>query len=1031
MKFIARSFFTLGLILLVTLATYAQPVTSPTGIDETYRTALELFQTRKFSSAYHEFNKIIKQSEPSSGMFAEATYYKAVCALEMGNRNGKEELEDFIDKYPNSPQISMAHFRLANVEFANKRYRQAMRDYEKVDAYLLPRAESDEYKFKLGYCYLDNGENEKAKTYFYDLKNKRGKFSRAAAYYWAHINYLEGNYETALLEFQKLKDDPQYSGIVPFYTAQIYFMQKKYDEVIKMAPPLLKAASPERKIDISKIIGDSWFQKDQYSKALPYLNDYMKNTEKPTTDDYYIIGMCQYETGDYKQAIANIERATRDKDAVAQNAYYHLAGAYLKDGQKQKAMMAFSNASEMSFDPKIKEDALFQYAKITYELDYSPFNEAIKAFDKYITLYPNSERNDVAYDYLVKVFMTTRNYKDALASLDKIKVKSPAIKKAYQRVAYYRALEFFRDTKLKQAIELFNKSLQYSQYNDELKALSYYWKGEAEYRLNDKEAAILDYRRFQTTAGSYRMKKEYALSNYNIGYAYFDQEKYGQAASWFRKFLTFPHDKDPKQVADAYNRLGDCAYVQRNFQDAIAQYQKAYHMNTYDADYALFQTAFCYGLLHKQQQKINDLNKLQVQFPDSRYRDDAIFETGRAWERAHNDDNAKKSFKNLLVNYPNSPYQPKALLQLGLISFNENDYNNSLSYYKQVVEKYANTPEAKAALTGIRNNYVEMNQVEDYFTYAQSLGKTATPSQSEQDSLLYTSAENLYMKQSPKAMDALTSYLSRFPDGAFAINAHFYRGELYYNQQNLQQAAVDYDYVLSRGDNIFSEPALLKASEIAYREKDYNKALALYTRLEKQSNNSKDNLTALTGILRSNYELKNYQAVTEAGWQIRNTEKVPEEISREAEYKAAKTYLTLNEPTKAYTLFRKLSKDTKTAEGAEAKYQVCKYYYDHNQLKAAENEVMSFIDKNTPHQYWLAKSFILLAHVYEKEGDLFQATHTLQSIIDNYGEPDDGIIKESELYLKDLEAKQKAQSAAQSQQDSVATSSTDSIRSNQ
>lgn len=86
----------------------------------------------------------------------------------------------------------------------------------------------------------------------------------------------------------------------------------------------------------------------------------------------------------------------------------------------------------------------FQYAKITYELDYSPFNEAIKAFDRYITEYPNSEKNDVAYDYLVKVFMTTRNYKDALVSLEKIKVKSPAIKKAYQRVALNRGLNFQR-----------------------------------------------------------------------------------------------------------------------------------------------------------------------------------------------------------------------------------------------------------------------------------------------------------------------------------------------------------------------------------------------------------------------------------------------------------------------------------------------------------------------------------------------------------------------------------------------------------
>jgi len=125
----------------------------------------------------------------------------------------------------------------------------------------------------------------------------------------------------------------------------------------------------------------------------------------------------------------------------------------------------------------------FSICKNTYELDYSPFNEAIKAFDRYISEYPNSEKNDVAYDYLVKVFMTTRNYKDALVSLEKIKVKSPSIKKAYQRVALNRGIEFFRDLKFTEAIQLFNKSLEYGDQSNELRALAYYWRGDANFRL--------------------------------------------------------------------------------------------------------------------------------------------------------------------------------------------------------------------------------------------------------------------------------------------------------------------------------------------------------------------------------------------------------------------------------------------------------------------------------------------------------------------------------------------------------------------
>src|SRR5690606_12808625 len=110
-------------------------------------------------------------------------------------------------------------------------------------------------------------------------------------------------------------------------------------------------------------------------------------------------------------------------DEMAQNAYYHLADCYVKTNEKEKAKMAYDAASKLDFNEKIKEDALFNYAKLTYELSYSPFNETIKAFDKYIELYPNSEKNNEAYTILSEVYMVTKNYKDAITSIEKIKVK--------------------------------------------------------------------------------------------------------------------------------------------------------------------------------------------------------------------------------------------------------------------------------------------------------------------------------------------------------------------------------------------------------------------------------------------------------------------------------------------------------------------------------------------------------------------------------------------------------------------------------
>ena len=50
----------------------------------------------------------------------------------------------------------------------------------------------------------------------------------------------------------------------------------------------------------------------------------------------------------------------------------------------------------------------------------------------------------------------------------------------------------------------------------------------------------------------------------------------------------------------------------------------------------------------------------------------------------------------------------------------------------------------------------------------------------------------------------------------------------------------------------------------------------------------------------------------------------------------------------------------------------------------AENLIFELIDHYAAYDYWVARSFILLADVYMKLDNTFQAKQTLQSIIDNY-----------------------------------------------
>jgi hypothetical protein len=55
----------------------------------------------------------------------------------------------------------------------------------------------------------------------------------------------------------------------------------------------------------------------------------------------------------------------------------------------------------------------------------------------------------------------------------------------------------------------------------------------------------------------------------------------------------------------------------------------------------------------------------------------------------------------------------------------------------------------------------------------------------------------------------------------------------------------------------------------------------------------------------------------------------------------------------------------------------------------AQAEVMDFAKKNTPYQFWLARSFVLLADVYIKQNNDFQAKQYLLSLQKNYKTADE------------------------------------------
>ena len=972
------------LAVVVTTASFAQKTAVYESPGDIYESAFDLFQKEKYGAAQKQFEQVIDQIEaPSSLMKSNAEYYSARCALELFNEDAEDMLKTFIEEHPEHSLVRKAYFQLGKYQYRKKRYRQAIRSLEKVDVYDLNTEEKNEFYFKLAYSYFKSDDYEKAKNNFYKIIQTENEYIDPATYYYGHIAYENGNYETALTNFNKLMDNKIFKPVLPYYITQIYYKQEKYDKLLEIAPGLLDEASKKRKAEIARLIGDAYYTTGRYDKAISYLEVFHNTTQKTKTrDDYYQLAYTYYRSDKYDKAIQQFDKVTTAGDTMAQNAYYHMADCYLETGEKKFAYNAFLSAYKNGSKEDVTKDALFNYAKLAYELSYDPYNEAIKSFQKFIEKYPDDERIDKANSFLVKLFMSTKNYKNALKSLEKIENKSTNLKIAYQQIAYYRGVELFNNQNIKSSISLFQKSMDYN-YDKELYAKAHYWIAEGYYRNKQFNKAIEAYKQFQLTPGAFRLPY-YNESNYNIGYAYFKGEQYGNALTSFRKFLDNTEKKDENNIVqDALLRTGDCYYTNERYADAIETYEKAARTKSRDVDYALYQKAVAEGVLGDFEAKIKTLKTLLEKESKSTYADDAAYEIANTYLIIDNNQNALEYFNKVINNYPNSSKLVKAMQKKGLVYYNTDNYDLALNTFKKIRNRYPGSKESKEALVSIRNIYTNMNKPEAFFKYAKE--NAINLSSDEQDSTMYHASQQIYMDgDCEKAIPGFNKYLSDFPNGIFTLNARYYLADCLYRRGNKDEAAKHYKIIADTSFTRFKEKSVLRLAKIYYNNKNFEEALTYYQDLENIADYKKNILEARKYIMRCYHRLSKNRKAIAAAKLLMKTDKVSDEWVNEAYMTIGKSALAIDSTSTAKSAFSYLTDNLQNELAVEAKYLIAEIEYNEGDLKESENKLFEIINQVPSYDYWIGKSFILIADIYLQRDNVAQAKATLNSIIDNY-----------------------------------------------
>ncbi len=973
----------LSLFLIISLNSFAQRTVYHNNPDKYFNQGKEFFMEGNYAAAQDILSLYLK--EPLVITYQEeAEYMLAASSFHRGLETAGVDLKAFLDRYPESIHRHQIMFYIGSYHFDKKEWKLAKFWFEKSNLDYLSPSEQEDYSFRMAYTNLQLENTDEADRLFNLLYQNSKRYRSAANFYLGYMAYKKGDFQNALSRFNSLVNDPVYREDASFYAAQSTFFKGDLDAAVNMSKDFLRNfPKSEHSTEINRIIGNSYYRMGQPQMALAFYRPYFDKTDKPLRGDAYFRGLSYEEMGDMNNAIKMFQYSIGIEDALSQNAQLHLGQAYLKTGEKQKAQMAFEAASRMSFDRKVRETALFNYALLVHQTNFSVFSESISLFEKFLQDYPNSTYTDQVNDILAETFLVTKDYNAALSAINRIKNPGRRILEAKQMILFQLGAQKFIDGRLNDAIAYFNDCIGMGQYDNQARSNAFYWRGETNYRIANYDKAENDFQLFMQSAD--KNNENYELGWYNVGYAQFKQQKYTQALNSFQQYISAENNKNKMEYADALNRVGDGYYFNRDFAQAERYYAQAMNANSEVADYSMFQQAFVMGLQRNFEGKIATLDNMMRRFPSSNYFDDALYEKSRALSLLGREQEAINVLNQLITNYPQSSIASEAGIQLGQLYFNIEDYNRSIDAYKQVIKNFPGTGYARTALVSLETVYREMNDISSYVNYTNTLPSDMRISPNRQDSLTYLAAEGVYMKGSKnEAESAMTRYLQNYPNGVYSSDANYYLAILADKKNNTAQAKSYFRKVAESENPKYADEALLYLAADAYNTQNYREALNYYTKLANISRTSTNKSVGLLGRARSLYALNNYNEVIRPVVDLLSIANLSPEVKAEAQYLRAKAYLQTKDADKAMTDLQSLSKETRSVFGAEAQFLLADRYYRFKMYDKAEAQVKNFMQKGTPHSYWLARALIVLSDTYAAKGDNFQARQYLQSLKSNY-----------------------------------------------
>ncbi len=908
-----------------------------------------------------------------------SAYDEALAAVKSRSPKALRLLERFLNDYPATGCRAYIYAGMGNICLDRGDWQQAYDYYSLVGSRSLDPLSDGQLRLHKAVAAIRLNYLNEASQLLIPLVSDR-RLGDEARFYCGYIAYSCKQFDTAREMFASTSGESMPVAMAPFYLCQISYMEGDAPTTQSEARRFLRMPDipAEYQAEAARMLGETLYNEGRRAEAIPYLEQYVSTAASPQPAPLYILGMSLYDEGRYEDAVAPLRAAASAGGEMGQSAMLTCGQAYYAMGDLQTAMILLDSAVKADADPRLTEEAMYNYVVVRTEGGRLPFAGSADLCEEFLRRFPASRYASAIAVYMAQGYMTDNNYDAALAGINRVKNPSDDLLRAKLATLYALGSRDLRTGRLATAADYLGQALRLKEYDPAVAAECGLLLGDCLYRQGkyaEAAARYQDYLKGSRPANA-------PLATYDLGYALFSQEKYSKAATEFERYLKQPGKTSAALQADAANRLADCLYYDGRLSAALDAYDRAARLNPSAADYPLYQRAMVLGYQGKGAEKRAALTRLRSEYPTSPLLADALLEQAASERQEGRVSDAIATYRSLAADFPASAQGRRALYLMSSLQAAAGDVDDAFASYRELISRHSPSAEATVAAESFKELAVREGRLDEYLSFISTVDNAPRLTSDEVDDLTYRSA---------RTPAALEQYLAKYPSGSHAAEA------LITLVRDASKRSAS-ERVLTFATRLVTDyPGSTYAAEAwelkGKAEMDAGmtaEALDSYRHLEERSSSATTLTAARKGQLYAAAQLGMDDDVIRLADLLLASALGNSGESTEISLMKAMALHSAGRSAEAADIWTELADNPGDLAGAKSAYYLAEYYYDRDNLANARRVVDRLIESNTPHSYWLARGYILISDIHRANGETFEADEYLKVLRENYPgtEPD-------------------------------------------